>query len=109
MSLNPANEPKPANELEIFDEETFVEQLEQTKDGEKASFYDKHIHIFNILRLLLMRGCMIAYSIWQTDFCACIFQTQNGSLWWLLMIPVLLIIIESLYICVFRKGVEFDW
>ena len=57
-------------------------------------------------RTILMRLLLIAYSILIVYFMACI--TQDSRKWYL-MIPVCFIILDTLYICIVRKGVEFDW
>ena len=99
------------NEQEIKIENQTDEQ-HSLEDNEieiktKSTFFSKNgIHILNITRTLSLRMCIIGYSIWITAFVACI---QQNKLFWMLIIPIFLIFVDTLYICIIRKGIEFDW
>ena len=57
-------------------------------------------------RAILIRLLLIVYSIIIIYFMACI-TTDNS--YWYLMIPVFFIALDTLFICIVRKGIEFNW
>ena len=57
-------------------------------------------------RAILIRLLLIVYSIIIVYFMACITTDNN---YWYLMIPVLFIALDTLFICIVRKGIEFNW
>ena len=57
-------------------------------------------------RTITMRLLLIAYTILIVYFMACVNKDETK---WFLMIPVFFIVLDTLYICIVRKGTEFDW
>ena len=96
---------------ERFDEKAYEDKKDEREDtkAEKnnSSFWVKNkTHVKNISITFLGRSALIGYSIWITAFAVCVTQDK---LFWMLFIPIFLIILDTLYICIVRKGIEFDW
>ena len=60
----------------------------------------------HICRTVVMRTCLLVYSVMIIYFVTCMIQ---DSVKWLLLIPLVFIILDAVFICVVRKGIEFDW
>jgi hypothetical protein len=106
----PANEHQHHNDRFVESdklEEKEEEDVAASKKEKNPKFFSKYgIHIKNITITFIFRSCLIGYSIWITAFVACM---QQKTLFWLLIIPIFLIILDMLYVCIMRKGIEFDW
>ena len=91
-------------------QETFVDEKSiPTKNDErdKFDFFLKNkSHIKNIAKTVLGRSGLIVYSFWITAFVSC---ATNENLYWLLAMPIFLIVLDTMFICIMRKGIEFDW
>ena len=73
--------------------------------GKFAFFLKNKTHIKNIAKTILGRLGLIVYSFWITAFVSC---ATNENLYWLLAMPIFLIILDTMFICLMRKGIEFD-
>jgi len=102
--------------LERFDEKAYEDKKDErqgtnsnsNENSINSTFWKNNkIHIKNILITFLCRSTLIGYSIWITAFFVCV--NRENNLYWLLTIPIFLIILDTLYICTVRKGIEFDW
>ena len=109
MSINPIQQQDELNQ-ELSEEQNG--RFEEKKKGQDAPpikgiiTNKKMSQILIILRLVLTRLCIIIFSLWSIFFAACI--TQNKS-FWSLTILIFLIVLDTTFIGIFRKGTENDW
>lgn len=84
----------------------------EEKISKKYSFCVFEI-ILRIFKCFLLRLCLIFYSLLIVYFEMCSLSISSSSLArgfnWLLVIPIFLMVLDTLYVCLWRKGVEFDW
>jgi len=103
-SISPLQEE--INEKVVQVEERFDEKAAEEKDQNNDESKSRRYIIENLTRFICMRLCLFAYSLTITLFIVCI---SKKTLYWLLIIPIFLILVDTLYICIARKGIEFDW
>lgn len=77
-----------------------------TKVIEKTTFYEKYETPIRIIKVILLRICVVGLCSFFISFPICMSGRYNFLG---LIVPVVGIVLEAFYICIFRKGREFKW
>lgn len=83
-------------------------QNSTSSSSSSALFKNKKLNLaFKIIKLVFVRAILVTICGLLTSFYICI--TNLKYIYLLFILPIIVIVIETIYICVRRHGRDFNW
>jgi len=75
----------------------------------KDVIYIKYRHVIDIIRAILCRLAALVIYTYSIFFMVCAIPFSYKYSFLVYILPIIIIIIDTSYICIVRKGKEYDW
>lgn len=96
----------PEEKKEIRDEIRKIHDQLDRKKEDKNEHLDKRHMIYYIIRALIVKLAILAFSCYIIYFMQCL-TSDYGNIG--LIVVLLVIVADIIYVCVWRKGRDFTW
>lgn len=85
------------------------EKNDHDDSAKKDAYEKKRILVINIIRAVICRAVAIAIYSYSVAFMLCAIQFSYKYSFLVYILPIIIIISDTLNICIRRKGKEYDW